>query len=37
LADPITIKIGIAWNDNKYLSEAGKAFIDFVSENFHAD
>jgi Transcriptional regulator len=35
LAEPITIDIGIAWNNNRYLSKAGQAFIDFVSQNFH--
>jgi DNA-binding transcriptional LysR family regulator len=35
LAKPMSIEIGIAWNSNRYLSKASKAFIDFVSQNFH--
>ncbi|WP_371367711.1 HTH-type transcriptional regulator GltC [Sporomusa rhizae] len=35
LANPISIEIGLAWNKNRYLSKAGKAFVDFVLQNFH--
>lgn len=37
LAEPMTIQIGVAWNSDRYLSKAGNAFIDFVSENFRTD
>lgn len=32
LAKPLTIQAGIAWNKEKYLSSATRAFIDFVSD-----
>lgn len=36
LADPLTIQAGLAWNAERYLSNAARAFIAFVKE-FPAD
>ncbi len=32
LANPLTVQMGLAWNKDKYLSKAVRAFIDFVAE-----
>lgn len=32
LANPLTVQMGLAWNKDKYLSKASRAFIDFVAE-----
>lgn len=32
LASPLTVQMGLAWNKEKYLSKAARAFIDFVAE-----
>lgn len=32
LADPLTIQAGLAWNAERYLSKAARAFIAFVKE-----
>jgi DNA-binding transcriptional LysR family regulator len=33
LANPLFVKVGLAWNKKKYMSNASKAFIDFVRKN----
>lgn len=30
LADPLTVKTGLAWNKERYLSNAAKTFIEFI-------
>lgn len=34
LSSPLFIQAGLAWNRERYLSKAAKAFIDFVSHTF---
>lgn len=34
LSSPLYIQAGLAWNKERYLSSASKAFINFVTENF---
>lgn len=34
LTQPLFIQTGLAWNKERYLSNASKAFIDFVSKEF---
>lgn len=37
LAQPLFFQAGLAWNHNRYLSQAAKTFIDFASENFRGE
>ncbi|MHC1759147.1 MAG: LysR family transcriptional regulator [Negativicutes bacterium] len=32
LTNPLSVQMGLAWNKDKYLSKAARAFIDFVAE-----
>lgn len=36
LANPLFIQAGLAWNRGRYLSNAARAFVDFVSTTFSA-
>ncbi len=37
LSSPLFIQAGLAWNKERYLSNAAKAFVDFVSSTFSTD
>jgi DNA-binding transcriptional LysR family regulator len=36
LAEPISFEIVLAWNQNRYLSNAARAFIDFITGSFQS-
>ncbi|MEN6414061.1 MAG: LysR family transcriptional regulator [Veillonellales bacterium] len=36
LVNPLLIQAGVAWNKDRYLSNAAKAFIDFAAEQYSA-